>query len=152
MRVQLLPILTSILSILSPLALAIPADRTPKKHGGYDKNSECWTGKGKGFFPLEDAQTVADALRSTSPDKDYHVRRKDSQHWELGLFRVCVNNDFLGWDTHVTEHQIGEELQGMLNRCCDVTQHYCEGGYTQIEGSTKLYLDVTTHPARTVCK
>ncbi|KAI4265668.1 MAG: hypothetical protein L6R38_009253 [Xanthoria sp. 2 TBL-2021] len=149
MHLKSSPILIAILSLLSlPSLLASPVAKLGKQLG-IPKGPSC--SEGVGLFPLSDAQALATELQTVDPDDMSYLPHDNSHWWEKGLFRICIQNDFVSDNTHIVRKTAGENLQKIIDKCCKLDEPYCGGGERQGKGDSGLYIDFTTRNAGDIC-
>ncbi|KAL8652155.1 MAG: hypothetical protein Q9226_004382 [Calogaya cf. arnoldii] len=148
LQLKLMLFLTFLLASLAAAGLGpmTGENDAPGLWGGYPIEPMCF--EEDGFFPLKDAQDLANNLKTQDPENLNYIQHDNSIHSEQGLIRICVNNDFLTHDTHVLNKDVGENLQKIIDKCCKPEEDYCRGGYRQGTGRNGgIFIDYVTRGA-----
>ncbi|KAI4224523.1 MAG: hypothetical protein L6R36_004615 [Xanthoria steineri] len=153
MQLQSSPLLTTLLSLLTLLTTPTPTHANPVaglgKALGIPKGSSCSTGVG--LFPVADAKALAADLQTNNPSDMTYLPHDNSIWFQQDLFRLCIHNDFVSDNTHVTNEMVGRELQKIIDKCCKTDRPYCEGGGRQGKGDSGLFIDYITRNAGDDC-
>ncbi|KAI4099930.1 MAG: hypothetical protein LQ339_005719 [Xanthoria mediterranea] len=151
MQLQSSHLLTTLLSLLTLLATPTLANPVAKlgKQLGIPKGPSCSTGVG--LFPVADAKALAADLQANNPSDMTYLPHDNSIWFQQGLFRICIYNDFISDNTHVTNEMVGAELQKIIDKCCKTDRPLCGGGERQGKGDSGLFIDYVTRNAGHDC-
>ncbi|KAF2258538.1 hypothetical protein CC78DRAFT_478435 [Lojkania enalia] len=103
--------------------------------------------RGGGDINTPDIESLFNSLQSRGGD-----RYLPSTSWvstTLGSARVCVYNNYIFENTHVSNWEIGWGVRSVREQCCFTP--YCGGGTQQGHGDSGLAVNIVTRSAGVAC-
>ncbi|KAI0596005.1 hypothetical protein F4775DRAFT_566978 [Biscogniauxia sp. FL1348] len=108
------------------------------------KRADCWNG---GSINTDDIQNLGSSRQSAGGNNYVPAASWVSYTW--GSAKVCVLNNYLFDNTHVSDWEIGWGVLAVRNDCCFTP--YCGGGLQQGHGDSGLAVNIVVRSAGESC-
>ncbi|KAL8851472.1 MAG: hypothetical protein Q9221_003651 [Calogaya cf. arnoldii] len=106
---------------------------------GIHKGDRCF--RNENVIRTEDIKALAEDFKTPSFER-YNMPHFYARDWHRNTVTLCIINKYWAHATWITNTQVAEALEHILE-CCEDGQEFCGGGYHQVKPS-KVYLDVET--------
>jgi hypothetical protein len=107
----------------------------PEALAKLSKRADCYDGA---TFYSDDLNKLGNYLQSRSDN--VYMPKQSSYSWAWGSVKLCVRNNYVFENTHVSYWEMGWGLLAVKNQCC--LTNICSGGKQQGHGDSGLAVDI----------
>ncbi|KAM7209715.1 hypothetical protein V8F20_000118 [Naviculisporaceae sp. PSN 640] len=102
-------------------------------------------------FAKSDANYLGNWLQNNNPWSMKQLNHGARDQWTYGSVRLCVKNEYLTENTHVSRWEEGWAVKYIMGKCCSGGGSTCGGGACLAHGDSGLNLAVQLKPVNQGC-
>ncbi|KAH8693364.1 hypothetical protein GQ44DRAFT_792468 [Phaeosphaeriaceae sp. PMI808] len=102
---------------------------------------------GGGDINTADIEALANSLQNSNVNN--YLPKQSGLYWTRGSTRVCVRNNYIFENTHVSNWEVGWGAKSVRNACC--FNQFCGGGSETGHGDSGLAVSIRVTSAGVSC-